>query len=99
VNVGCTVGHDTVIDDFATLFGGVIVGGGCHIGAGATVGSGAVILPGVSIGENAMVGAGAIVVRDVAPGGIVVAPAARPSLRSPQLEDPARDERSEAAPS
>jgi sugar O-acyltransferase (sialic acid O-acetyltransferase NeuD family) len=99
VNIGCTVGHDTVMEDFATLFGGVVVGGGCVIGTGATVGSGAVVLPGVRVGADAMVGAGSIVVRDVAPGGIVVAPAARPSLRSPQLEDPARDERSEPAPS
>lgn len=84
VNMNCTVGHDTVIDAYATLFGGVVVGGGCRIGAGATIGSGAVILPGVVVGEDAVVGAGAIVVRDVAPGSIVVAPAARPSLRSPQ---------------
>jgi serine acetyltransferase len=34
-----------------------------------------------------MVGAGAIVVRDVAPGAIVVATAARPSLRSPQPDE------------
>jgi sugar O-acyltransferase (sialic acid O-acetyltransferase NeuD family) len=82
VNMNCTLGHDTVIEDHATLFGGVVVGGGCVIGSGATIGSGAVILPGVSIGEDATVGAGAIVVRDVAPRSIVVAPAARPSLRS-----------------
>jgi sugar O-acyltransferase (sialic acid O-acetyltransferase NeuD family) len=87
INLNCTVGHDSVIDDYATLFGGVVVGGGCVIGAGATVGSGAVILPGVRVGEDAMVGAGAIVVRDVTPGSIVVAPAARPSLRSAQPDD------------
>ena len=90
ININCTVGHDAVIGDFATLFGGVVVGGGCVIDAGATVGSGAVILPGVHVGSDAMVGAGAIVVRDVAPGSIVVAPAARPSLRSPRSDDPDR---------
>lgn len=82
VNMSCTIGHDTVIEDHATLFGGVVVGGGCTIGAGATIGSGAVILPGVAVGADATVGAGSLVVRDVAPGSIVVAPAARPSLRS-----------------
>lgn len=91
INMNCTIGHDTVVEDFATLFGGAVVGGGCVIGAGATVGSGAVLLPGVRVGEDAMVGAGAIVVRDVAPGAIVVAPAARPSLRASQPEDPTRD--------
>jgi maltose O-acetyltransferase len=55
------------------------------------VGSGAVILPGVSIGEDAMVGAGAIVVRDVAPGAIIVAPAARPSLRGQQTDELPRE--------
>ncbi|MFN8519728.1 MAG: NeuD/PglB/VioB family sugar acetyltransferase [Chloroflexota bacterium] len=84
VNMNCTIGHDTVIEDHATLFGGVVVGGGCVIASGATIGSGAVILPGVRIGEDAVVGAGALVVRDVASNAIVVAPAARPSLRSPQ---------------
>src|SRR5699024_159194 len=29
VNLNCTVGHDTIIHDYATLFGGVVVGGGC----------------------------------------------------------------------
>lgn len=86
VNMNCTIGHDTVIEDYATLFGGVVVGGGCLIGAGSTIGSGAIILPGVHVGEDAVVGAGATVVRDVAPGTIVVSPAARPSLRSPQGE-------------
>lgn len=81
INLNCTIGHDTVIEDHATLFGGVIVGGGCVVGAGATIGSGAVIVPGVRIGADATVGAGALVVRDVASGEIVVAAASRPSLR------------------
>lgn len=87
VNLNCTIGHDTVIRDYATLFGGVVVGGGCVIGEGATIGSGAVLLPGVRIGDGAMVGAGATVVRDVAPDGIVVGAAARPSLRAPQTDE------------
>lgn len=84
VNLNCSIGHDTVIHDYATLFGGAIVGGGCVIGVGATVGSGAVILPGVRVGDGAVVGAGATVIRDVADHGIVVSVAARPSLRSSQ---------------
>lgn len=81
INLNCTVGHDTIIEDHATLFGGAVVGGGCVIEAGATIGSGAVIVPGVRIGRDATVGAGALVVRDVVSGDIVVAPASRPSLR------------------
>jgi sugar O-acyltransferase (sialic acid O-acetyltransferase NeuD family) len=81
INLNCTVGHDTIIEDHATLFGGAVVGGGCVIEAGATIGSGAVIVPGVRIGRDATVGAGALVVRDVVGGDIVVAAASRPSLR------------------
>jgi sugar O-acyltransferase (sialic acid O-acetyltransferase NeuD family) len=80
VNFNCTIGHDVVIEDFATLFPGVHVSGGCVIGEGATLGTGCVIVPNVRVGSGATVGAGAVVVRDVEPGTTVVGPAARPSL-------------------
>lgn len=80
VNVNCTIGHDVVVEDFATLFPGVHLGGGCVIGAGATLGMGSVVLPGVRVGRDAVVGAGAVVARDVADGATVVGPVARPTL-------------------
>lgn len=82
LNVNCTVGHDVVIEDYATLYPGVHLGGGCVIEEGATLGTGSVILPNVRVGHGAVVGAGAVVVRDVAPDSTVVVAAARPSLRS-----------------
>lgn len=82
INLNCTVGHDSVVEDFATLFGGVHVGGGCVICEGSMLGSGCVILPNVRVDRGAVVGAGAVVVRDVAPDVTVVGTVARPTLRS-----------------
>jgi sugar O-acyltransferase (sialic acid O-acetyltransferase NeuD family) len=91
INLNSTVGHDVVIGDFVTLFGGVHVGGGVVVGDGATLGSGAVILPNVRIGADATVGAGAVVVRDVAPGSTVVGIAARPTLGTASRDPDAFD--------
>jgi sugar O-acyltransferase (sialic acid O-acetyltransferase NeuD family) len=82
VNFNCTVGHDAVIEDFATLYPGVHVSGGCVIEEDATLGTGCVILPDIRVGRGAVVGAGAVVVRDVAPGTTVVGTVARPTLGS-----------------
>lgn len=72
VNAGATIGHGTVVDEFATLSPGVRVGGDCRIGRGSFLGIGAVVSNGVNIGEGARVGAGAVVLHDLAPGGVYV---------------------------
>ena len=77
VNRSVSVGHDDVIDDYATLGPACVLAGHVHIGRGAFVGAGAVCGPGVSIGANAIVGAGAVVVRDVPAGAVVVGNPAR----------------------
>lgn len=82
LNLNCTVGHDVIVEDVATLYPGVHLGGGCVIEEGATLGTGCVILPNVRVGRGAVVGAGAVVVRDVAPDTTVVGTVARPTLRS-----------------
>lgn len=82
VNMNTTIGHDSVLEDHVTVFGGVTVGGGCRIMEAATVGSGSVIVPRVRIGRGALIGAGAIVTRDVEDGVVVVGTSARPSIRS-----------------
>lgn len=83
INLNCTIGHDAVLEDFATLAPGVHVSGNVRIGRGAYVGTGAVIINGalekpLVIGAGAVVGAGACVTKDVPPGVTVVGIPARP---------------------
>jgi len=65
VNLDCTVGHDTFIEDYATLSPGVHVSGNVRICKGAFLGTGASVIEGKRIGEGAIVGAGACVVTDI----------------------------------
>jgi sugar O-acyltransferase (sialic acid O-acetyltransferase NeuD family) len=83
LNLHCTVGHDTVIEDYVTLFPGVHLGGGVVVEEGARLGLGCVVLPNTRIGRGAIVGAGAVVARDVAPDTTVMGTVARPTLRAP----------------
>jgi sugar O-acyltransferase (sialic acid O-acetyltransferase NeuD family) len=78
LHVNSTVGHESVLRDYVSVFPGATVSGNVTIGAGATIGTGANVLPGVTIGEGAFVGAGAVVTKDVEPGQTVVGSPAKP---------------------
>lgn len=65
IDLHCTVSHDSVIDDFATLHPGVNIAGNVHIGACADIGIGTSIIQGRSIGENTVIGAGSVIVKDI----------------------------------
>jgi len=83
INLDCTIGHDVIMDDFATLAPGVHVSGWVTLGRRAYVGTGASIINGTEdrplvIGEDAVVGAGACVTRSVDPGVTAVGVPARP---------------------
>ena len=65
INLDCTVGHDTVIQDFVTLYPSVNVSGITNIGRGVELGTGMQIIQGKRIGEYSIIGAGAVVVRDI----------------------------------
>jgi sugar O-acyltransferase (sialic acid O-acetyltransferase NeuD family) len=83
INLDCTLGHDAVLEDYATLAPGVHVSGWVHIGKRAYVGTGAVLINGteeapLTVGDDAVVGAGACVVRPVPAGVTVVGVPARP---------------------
>ncbi len=83
INLDCTIGHDAVLEDFATLAPGAHVSGWVRIEKGAYVGTGASIINGepgkpLIIGAGATVGAGAVVVKNVEPGSLVVGVPAKP---------------------
>jgi len=77
VHVHGIVGHDTVLEDFASLMPGCIVSGSCRIGRGAYLATGSIVLPGLTVGEGAIVAAGSVVTRDVPAGAKVMGAPAR----------------------
>ena len=83
LNLDCTIGHDVILEDYATLAPGVHVSGWVHIKKQAYIGTGAVIINGtqdrpIIIGENSVVGAGACVTKSVAANTTVVGIPAKP---------------------
>lgn len=64
-NLACTIGHDVVVNNYATLLPGAHISGNVVIGENTTIGTGASVLQNLVIGDNAYVGAGAVVTRNV----------------------------------
>lgn len=65
INLDCTIGHDAVIHDYATILPSVNVSGYVDIGECVSVGTGSAIIQGLKIGDNAVIGAGSVVVKDI----------------------------------
>ena len=78
VNLDCTIGHDAVLNDFATLYPSVNVSGMTNIGYGSELGTGMQIIQGKTVGEYSIVGAGAVVVKDIPAKCTAVGSPARP---------------------
>ncbi|MCT9819001.1 NeuD/PglB/VioB family sugar acetyltransferase [Microbacterium sp. W1N] len=74
----CTITHDDVIEDAATLAAGVALGGGVRVGAQAYIGMNAAVRQGSRIGAGATVGMSAAVLGDVPAGETWVGVPARP---------------------
>lgn len=73
INLDCTIGHDVIMDDYATLAPGVHVSGYVYLGKRVYVGTGAVFLNGTKenpliIGDDVIIGAGACVTKSVTSG-------------------------------
>lgn len=63
LNLSCTVGHDTVINNYCSFMPTVNISGEVNIGQEVYVGTGAKIINQLEIGEGTIVGAGAVVAK------------------------------------
>jgi sugar O-acyltransferase (sialic acid O-acetyltransferase NeuD family) len=61
INLNCTIGHDTIIDDFSSFMPSVNISGEVHIQEKVYVGTGAKIINQLTIGIGTIIGAGAVV--------------------------------------
>ncbi|GAB2957897.1 acetyltransferase [Hymenobacter coalescens] len=65
VNLGCTVGHDAVLEDFCSLMPHANVGGEAYLEREVYLGTNATVINQVRVGARSIVGAGAVAVRDL----------------------------------
>lgn len=65
INMGSTIGHDSVLEDFVSLYPGVNLSGNCHIKEQTEIGTGAQVIQGLEIGSHSIIGAGATVIREI----------------------------------
>ena len=63
LNLACTLGHDTVVRDYAAFMPTCNISGEVEIGEGVYCGTGVKIINQTSIGANTTVGAGAVVTK------------------------------------
>lgn len=65
INLNCTIGHDTYIDDYSSLMPAVNVSGNVNIANSVYLGTGSTIINQLSIGSNTTIGAGAVVTKAI----------------------------------
>lgn len=65
VNLSCTCGHDTVMEDFVTLAPMIAASSRVRLAEGTEIGMFTTLLPGITLGSGSMVGMGSVVVKDV----------------------------------
>lgn len=75
---GSSVGHDTVVGDFAHVYAQCSLGGAVKVAPGARVFPGSVVVPRRTLGADSTVGAGSVVILDVPAGTTVFGNPAAP---------------------
>lgn len=78
LNLACTVGHDTIIKDYAAFMPTCNISGEVVIGEGVYCGTGVKIINQTSIGDHTIVGAGAVIAKPVPADCTAVGVPARP---------------------
>lgn len=65
VNLSCTIGHDTVIDDFVTIAPMVAVSGNVRLSMLVEVGTGSCIRQGLTLESGSMLGMGSVLTKNI----------------------------------
>lgn len=65
INLDCTLGHDSYMGDYVTVYPSVNISGCVVINSGTEIGTGSHVIQGKKIGENTVIGAGAVVIDDI----------------------------------
>lgn len=78
LNPGCGIGHDTAIEDYASLYWNVTLSGNVSIKEGCELGSKSVVIPKKVVGKWSVIGAGAVVTEDIPENCLAVGVPARP---------------------
>lgn len=63
LNLGCTVGHDVVIEKYTTVYPAVSISGNCVIGEQSEIGTRTAIIQGISLGRKVITGAGSVIIK------------------------------------
>ena len=77
VNLDCTIGHNSVLKDFVTLYPSVNVSGDVILNESVEIGTGSQILQNIEIAARTTVGAGAVVRKNIIENGTYVGVPAR----------------------
>ena len=78
INLSCTIGHDTVLEECCTVHPGTNISGKVHVGSCTDIGTGTKVIQGLTICAGCMIGAGSVVVRNIMePGTYVGVPVKR----------------------
>lgn len=81
LNLACTVGHDTVIEDYAAFMPTCNISGEVVVEEAVYCGTGVKIINQINIGMNTIVGAGAVVTRSLSANCTAVGIPAKPLVR------------------
>ena len=72
------ISHDSAVEDYSILAGGVMVCGGVQVGRNCYLGAHSTLHQGLSLGQRVLVGMGSVVLRDVSDDTVVYGNPARP---------------------
>ncbi len=84
LNLDCTVGHDSCIEDYVTVAPSVNISGCVKVGEGCDLGTNSTVIQGITIGHWSVVGAGAVVVRNIPSNTTAVGIPAKPIKERPE---------------